>query len=102
MIKEKNYTAISGFIMIAAAIACLVAILAFAKMQLPFAAIPFVLAFIFIVRGLFIVSPNDAKVLTLFGKYTGTVKQNGLLWVNPFFTRQHISLRARNLNGQPL
>jgi regulator of protease activity HflC (stomatin/prohibitin superfamily) len=88
--------------MIGAAIGCLAAIIAFASQELPAIAVPFAIAFVFIVRGIFIINPNEAKVLTLFGKYTGTVKQNGLLWVNPFFSRQHISLRARNLNGQSL
>jgi regulator of protease activity HflC (stomatin/prohibitin superfamily) len=71
-------------------------------MNQPLATIPFLIALPFIMRGIFIVNPNEAKVLTLFGKYVGTVKQNGLLWVNPFFYRLNISLRAKNLNGQPL
>lgn len=102
MIQEKNYSAISGYIMVAAAFGCLIAIVVLASMKLILAAIPFFILFPFIVRGVFIVNPNEAKVLTLFGKYIGTVKQNGLLWVNPFVRRQHISLRARNLNGQTL
>jgi len=102
MIQEKTYTAISGYLMIGIALGCLVAIAAFANMNLPLATVPFILALPFILRGIFVVNPNEARVLTLFGKYVGTVKQNGLLWVNPFFSRLLISLRARNLNGQPL
>ena len=60
------------------------------------------LAFIFLTKGLIIVNPNHARVLTFFGKYTGSVKENGLLWVNPFFKTSNISLRAQNLNGQQL
>jgi regulator of protease activity HflC (stomatin/prohibitin superfamily) len=52
--------------------------------------------------GFFIVQPNQAAVLVFFGKYTGSVKSNGFFWVNPFTVRKHISLRARNLNGQKL
>jgi len=55
-----------------------------------------------LIRGVFIVNPNEAKVMMLFGKYTGTVRDNGLLWANPFLLRQSISLRARNLNGTSL
>ncbi|NJD10020.1 MAG: SPFH domain-containing protein [Gemmatimonadetes bacterium] len=46
--------------------------------------------------GLFIVNPNEAKVLQLFGKYAGTVKQQGLWWANPFYSKRKISLRVRN------
>ncbi len=52
--------------------------------------------------GFFIVQPNQAAVLLFFGKYVGSVKQNGFWWVNPFTIRRKISLRARNLNGEKL
>lgn len=52
--------------------------------------------------GLFIVNPNDARVLVLFGTYTGTVKKNGFCWANPFYSKKRITLRARNLNGEKL
>ncbi len=57
---------------------------------------------IFVLPGLVIVNPNESKVLTLFGKYVGTVKQDGFFWVNPFTTKKKVSLRAFNLNGQQL
>lgn len=60
------------------------------------------IAFIFISKGIMIVNPNHSRVLTFFGKYVGSVKQNGLLWVNPLFRSQNISLRSNNLNGQTL
>jgi regulator of protease activity HflC (stomatin/prohibitin superfamily) len=46
--------------------------------------------------GLFSVQPNDAKVLTLFGRYVGTVRDSGLWWANPFYTKKRVSLRVRN------
>lgn len=52
--------------------------------------------------GLTVINPNEAVVTTFFGDYMGTMKQNGLRWVNPLFRRKKISLRARNLNGQKL
>ena len=52
--------------------------------------------------GLFIVNPNDARVLVLFGTYKGTVKKNGFFWTNPFMSKHKITLRARNLNGEKL
>jgi len=52
--------------------------------------------------GLQIVNPNESCVLVLFGKYTGTLKKNGFYWINPFYIRKRISLRARNLNSDPI
>ncbi len=52
--------------------------------------------------GLFIVNPNDSKVLVLFGTYVGTVRSSGFFWANPFYSKKRITLRARNLNGQKL
>jgi regulator of protease activity HflC (stomatin/prohibitin superfamily) len=64
--------------------------------------IVFFIAFIFTVKGIIIVNPNHSRVLTFFGKYIGTVKENGLMWVNPFYKTAHLSLRAHNHNGQQL
>ena len=52
--------------------------------------------------GLFTVSPNEAKVLQLFGSYMGTVREPGLRWVNPFFTKRGLSLRVRNFESERL
>lgn len=51
---------------------------------------------ILILAGNFVVGPNEARVLTFFGKYVGTVKDEGLRWANPFASKREISLRARN------
>lgn len=55
---------------------------------------------ILIAKGFFIVNPNSSKVLVLFGAYKGTVRDNGFFWANPFYTRQKISLRARNFDSE--
>ncbi|MBK8232815.1 MAG: SPFH domain-containing protein [Candidatus Eisenbacteria bacterium] len=52
--------------------------------------------------GFFVIAPNEARVLTLFGDYRGSVKRNGFFWTNPFMTKARISLRARTLNGERL
>jgi len=57
---------------------------------------------IFLAKGLMIVNPNQARVCMFFGRYVGTVKENGLMWVNPLYTTASISLRSQNLNGQTL
>lgn len=55
---------------------------------------------IFIIPGFFTVNPNNSKVLVLFGAYKGTVRNNGFFWANPFYTKQKISLRARNFESE--
>ncbi len=57
---------------------------------------------VFLFKGVMVVNPNHARVCTFFGKYVGTVKDNGLLWVNPFYSSYRITLRSQNLNGQQL
>ncbi len=52
--------------------------------------------------GFFIINPNEAAALLLFGSYKGTCRQNGFRWANPFLTKLKVSLRARNLNGEKL
>lgn len=52
--------------------------------------------------GITIISPNNAKVLTLFGKYKGSIKDNGLFWVNPFYAKTTLSLRARNFESEKI
>ena len=59
-------------------------------------------AFIILLPGFFIVEPNKAMVLLLFGAYKGTVKANGFFWVNPFMTKKKISLRVRNFENKPV
>lgn len=52
--------------------------------------------------GLFIVNPNEAKALVLFGKYAGTVRSDGFWWVNPFMVKKPLSLRVRNFETSKL
>lgn len=52
--------------------------------------------------GFMVIQPNDSRVLILFGKYTGTVRDSGFWWVNPFTVKKHVSLRIRNFNSDKL
>ena len=52
--------------------------------------------------GLFVVNPNEAKVLQLFGQYVGTARQPGLRWANPFYSKRKLSLRTRNFETAKL
>ena len=95
MLKEKLIKPISGFIMI-----LFLAVLVAATPP-QFLIISGVL-FFFLVPGFKIVNPNEAIALIFFGKYVGTIKENGFFWVNPFYISKKLSLRARNLNGEKL
>jgi hypothetical protein len=57
---------------------------------------------LFLMKGLIIIQPNHSRVLNLFGKYAGTVKDNGWFFINPFYTTENISLRSQNLESARL
>lgn len=100
--KEKELTSASGYLFIGMGLASWVfgGIAAAAQAGLLAGILFFAGTILFI--GLTVINPNEAAVTTFFGEYVGTMKQNGLRWVNPLFRRRKISLRARNLNGQKL
>ncbi len=54
------------------------------------------------IPGFVLVNPNSSRVLLLFGEYVGTIKENGLFWVNPLYTKRKISLRASNFDSERL
>jgi regulator of protease activity HflC (stomatin/prohibitin superfamily) len=60
----------------------------------------FLLIAAFMAAGFLVINPNESSVITLFGEYKGTLKRNGFYWVNPFFVKKKISLRARNFNSE--
>jgi regulator of protease activity HflC (stomatin/prohibitin superfamily) len=64
--------------------------------------VPSIVVFVLGLIGLFMVHPNQARVLTLFGRYAGSARETGLRWANPFFAKQTVSLRVRNFDCDPL
>ncbi|HXD79075.1 MAG TPA: SPFH domain-containing protein [Puia sp.] len=58
------------------------------------------LVILFLLKGLVVISPNNAKLLLLFGAYRGSIRQSGLFWINPFYQRMTLSLRARNFESE--
>ena len=64
--------------------------------------LPVALAGVFIVAGLYMLQPNEAALLSFFGRYVGTDRNAGLRWANPLLTKRKLSLRARNLNAPTL
>lgn len=65
-------------------------------------AIVLFVASIFIFKGIMVVNPNHSRICVFFGKYIGSVKDNGLLWVNPLYSTIKISLRSENLESSKL
>ncbi len=109
MKQERTRSAISGYLMLVMGIVFELLAVYFLvrtiRAEDPWLLIGFFTALVvglLFVTGLFIVNPNDSRVLVLFGVYKGTVKDNGFFWANPFYSKRKITLRARNLNGQKL
>ena len=66
--------------------------------------VAFLLTFHYILHcvGFMVIQPNQSRVMTFFGKYRGTVRENGFFWVNPFYGKRKLSLRARNMDVAPI
>jgi len=102
MKEEKNHNPASGYFMMFLGILSLISGVSLAiYFENPLFAV-LVLIGLFILIGLILVQPNNSRVLLLFGKYVGTVRKNGLHWVNPFYTKRKISLRASNFDSERL
>ena len=103
--KEKKITAFSGLVMLLfvaglfiASVGLIITAARHGEGSAPLivAGIGGIVLFFFLLPGFMSVQPNTGNVMTLFGKYMGTVKEPGLQWANPFYTRNWISLRVRN------
>ena len=108
MIRERVRTTISGWVMLPAMVTLVGVALwqMIAEARSAETAVGIVLGWLavmalggFGLAGVFVVEPNEAKVLTLFGKYWGTVKTDGFHWANPLLTKRHITLRVRNFES---
>lgn len=100
MKKENVIQPSSGYTMLFVSIlALIIGIFGLARLENPWFLV-LILIFIFTIPGFFLVNPNNAKVLLLFGKYMGTVKENGFYWANPFYTKKFLSLRASNFDSE--
>lgn len=102
MKKEIEFTPASGYLALIIIVIMIVGpVLAIVFMKMLWS-IPILILGIIGIPGFLIVNPNESSVLTLFGKYKGSVRENGFWWTNPFFVRKKISLRARNLDSEPI
>jgi len=109
MIRERAYNGMPGLPVLLVLILALAAFIWMLVMnamaesapEIIFAALMIALT-IFLTAGLFMVNPNEGKVLQLFGEYKGTAKVQGLRWANPFLTKKKVSLRVRNFESSHL
>ena len=99
MSNEKNYSPINGYVMIAVVLGLLIGGVALLRIYL---GIFLILLGIISIAGFVLVNPNSSRVLLLFGKYVGTIKNNGFFWVNPLYSKRKISLRASNFDSERL
>jgi regulator of protease activity HflC (stomatin/prohibitin superfamily) len=109
MIRETERRAVSGFaalaLFIALLIACIAGVVRGAQggdMLLIFGSLGLAVLCCIALGGLFVVNPNEGRVLQLFGSYVGTVRQPGLRFANPFYSKRRISLRVRNFESAHL
>ena len=102
MKDEKTFSPMSGYLMLVLVLALII----FPVLGMIFMKMIWLLVFIilglFLSCGFVIINPNESSVLVLFGAYKGTIKKNGFFWVNPFFVKKKISLRAKNLDSDPI
>ncbi len=99
MEKEKLYNPVSGYF----GLILLLVLIGWPVVVVSLTNTAWIIAFIALgilwTPGFLVVNPNESSVLVLFGKYVGTVKKNGFFYVNPFFVKKKISLRARSLRS---
>ncbi len=95
---------LSGFTMILIQIMILSAILYLISMgQVSFiVGVVLMVLNVFLMAGYMQIEPNEARVLIFYGKYSGSIKENGFFWVNPFFEKAKLTQRARNLDVEPI
>ncbi len=99
---EKKYSGMSGYLFLFIEL-ILIGLIVFGFLRgmiLP--AVILIPVFILLAIGFTVVDPNQSCVLVLFGAYKGTIKTNGFYWVNPFFAKKKISLRARNFDSETI
>ncbi len=102
MKQEFTLKPVSGYVALLAAFLFLCGAIAGFAFEIIWLGVILTLLFFFTVIGFTVVNPNGSCVMVLFGAYKGTIRENGFFWVNPFYVRRKISLRARNFDSEPI
>lgn len=102
MKQEKEFLPVSGYLILIIELLLLAGFILLFLNEIVWAGFVLMGLFGFIAVGFTVINPNESSVMVLFGAYRGTVKENGFFWVNPFFVKKKISLRARNFDSDPI
>jgi regulator of protease activity HflC (stomatin/prohibitin superfamily) len=102
MKQEFAVKPISGYLAVLIAILLLGGAIAGFVYNIIWLGVLLIVLFVFTLIGFTVVNPNGSCVMVLFGAYKGTIRENGFFWVNPFYMKRHISLRARNFDSEPI
>src|SRR5262245_38348331 len=97
---ERPSASTSGWLMLFALLALLV--VGIVLVRIPIVGVPMIVLAVFGMIGFLVLKPNESAVLTLFGRYVGTIRRDGFHWVNPFYAKQKVSLRVRNFTTPTL
>ncbi|UMB55322.1 SPFH domain-containing protein [Lutibacter sp. A64] len=100
MTLEKTKKISSGYFMLLLLVILVTLFVIGILQSNPYFIISSILLIIAIIPGFILVNPNTSKVLLLFGKYIGTIKENGFFWANPLYKQRTISLRASNFDSE--
>jgi len=109
MLQEKVHSSANGYgaltVLLGLAFLCVVGFFEGAMRASAFMALAMIVCgavALLLLKGLFVVNPNEGRVLQLFGNYVGTVRDPGLRWTNPFYSKDTVSLRVRNFETTQL
>jgi len=100
MTQEKIIKVSNGYFMLFLLLIFIAGIVTAIVNETPWLIIVSIFLTLLTLPGFFLVNPNTSKVVLLFGKYIGTVKENGFYWANPFYRKRGISLRASNFDSE--
>ncbi len=101
-IRERSASSAPGIPMLLALLLITVVVLPLLFIRLPILGAPLAIVVVFCWFGFFMVQPNQGAVMQLFGRYVGTVREEGLRWANPFYSKKALSLRIRNFESNKL
>jgi regulator of protease activity HflC (stomatin/prohibitin superfamily) len=100
--QEVDFKSSSGYLALLFIFLALLAIPAGLFLMRPLISVLAVIALVFLIKGIYMLQPNQSALMMLFGDYRGTDYSTGLRWANPFLSKTKVSLRLRNFNSEKL
>ncbi len=100
--QEVDFKSMSGYLALVLIFVALIAIPGGLVIRLPVVTVLAVISMIVLIKGIYVLQPNQSALMMLFGSYRGTDYSTGLRWANPFLSKTKVSLRLRNFNSEKL